>query len=245
MKRGLILSFLLLLAFAGFSQKKEVEHQTQFWTQYNFLGRFSSRWSAYINLVGRFNNIFSSWNSVFIRPAVVYDISPAVSVYAGYSYIVYYPGDDADVKLWEKRPWQQVLVAGKLGKLSLQHRYRLEERFNAVYENGQVGRRNKFTWRFRYKLSLRYPVLKNKEDKQILSVLLSNELITSFGKNVTVSYFNQNRLFFGISVQTYKGLRASLGYTNIFKSAGKAGCYESINAPTINISHHLDFRKNR
>jgi hypothetical protein len=246
MKRNLILGILLVfISFKGFSQNKEVSSQSQFWTQYSFLGRVSTKWSLYFDFVDRFNDFFKSENTIFIRPGIAYDLSENASLYLGYCYAISYPTSNVPVNLGEHRPWQQLLLNNKIGKFSFQHRYRLEERFNQEYKDEHIEDGYIFTWRFRYKLNIQYPIWKANDDKKSLSLLVSNEIITSFGKNVVVSYFNQNRVFLGLTFQLSKGLSTSFGYTNIFRSTNTTGHYININAPTININQKLDLRKRK
>jgi len=166
-------------------------------------------------------------------------------MYIGYCVVRYYPDEHTPAGLWEQRPWQQILIHDQLGKFSLQHRFRMEERFNQVYQNDHVKGSYLFTWRFRYKLSIKYPIWKSRKDEKSLQVLLSDELFTSFGKNVVLSYFNQNRMFLGLVLSLRNNWNASLGYTEIVRSTSDAGLYVKVHAPTITINHKLDFRKNK
>jgi hypothetical protein len=241
MKRCIFI-YLTFWSVSGFSQIKDVEHHNQFWNQYTFLGRVSDRWSLYFDYVDRFNQFYKSQNTIFFRPAIAFDLSESAGVYAGYCYAETFPDEHTPVKLKEHRPWQQLLIHNKLGKFSFQHRYRLEERFNEVYK-GTVLPGYVFTFRFRYKLNVQYPIWKIKDGVTSLSVLFTDELITSFGKNVEVSYFNQNRAFLGLSLQMSKSLSASVGYTNIFRSTTTPLHYLDIDAPTININQKIDLRK--
>jgi hypothetical protein len=243
--KKIFLILVTIISVPCFGQTKQVSPENQFWTQYSFWGRLSSKWSIYFDGVDRFNNFFKSENTIFLRPAIVYDLSSHVSVYGGYCYAISFPDENSPVNLGEHRPWQQLMINNKVGKFSFQHRYRLEERFNQVYKNNSIEDNYLFTWRFRYKLNIQYPIWKAKDEKKSLSILVSDEIITSFGKNVVVSYFNQNRLFIGFSFHINKSLSTSFGYTNIFRSTNTVGHYISIDAPTININQKLDFRKDK
>ena len=240
-----MLLFIVSISSSGFSQDKNVAQQTQTWSQYTFMGRISQKWSLYFDFVDRFNKIVKSENTIFYRPAIVYDLAENVSVYLGYCYASYYKSPTVPLILREQRPWQQLLINNKVGRISLQHRYRLEERFNQEYRDGHKESAYTFTWRFRYKLNVQYPVWRKSERDQAIGILLSDELITSFGKNVVVSYFNQNRLFLGVYFQLNKNFSASFGYTNIFRSTDIVGNYININAPTLNINQKMNFRKSK
>jgi hypothetical protein len=244
-KKAGLLIFLIFSCLQGFSQNKTVSADLQLWTQYSFLGRFSPKWSLYFDYVDRTNDILQSQNAIFLRPGLAYDLTENTSMYAGYCYSLAFEDDHTPEKLTEHRLWQQLLYNTKSGKLSFQHRYRLEERFNEVYKDSAVADEYSYTWRMRYKLNLQYPVWKSKDENRSLSILLTDEIITSFGRHVILSYFNQNRLFLGLSLQFSKKLSASFGYTDIFRSTGTAGHYVNINAPTINLNQKLDFRKQK
>jgi hypothetical protein len=244
-KAGILIQVLFIfISNPGFSQApiKQVNREEQLWTQYTFLGSFSKKWSLYFDGVDRFNDFFKSENTLFLRPAIVYKMNENTSVYTGYCYVITYPDANIHVKVPEHRPWQQVLIKHSAGRLALSHRYRLEERFIEKSTNEELLHQYTFTWRFRYKLDLQYPVWTIEKGAKILRLHISNEIITSFGKNVVVSYFNQNRLFGGLNYQVNKNLNISAGFTNIFRSSSTPGGYVNINAPTININQKIDFR---
>jgi hypothetical protein len=237
--------FLLFFLNTGFSQNlvKQVNSENQIWTQYSFLGSISEKWSLYFDGVDRFNDFFKSENTIFLRPAIAYNLTKNSSVYAGYCYALSYPTSTINIIVPEHRPWQQLLINQTIGNFSLQHRYRLEERFSEETTPDQLLHKYTFTWRFRYKLNIQYPLWTIQKDRKILSFLFSDEIMVSFGKNVVVSYFNQNRLFGGIAYRFNKNLSVSAGVTNIFRSTSVPGNYININAPTINVNHKIDFRR--
>lgn len=242
-KKGFIITVMLLISLFCRGQAKQVQQENQVWTQYSLWGRFSERWSIYFDVVDRFNDFFKSQNTIFLRPGLIFDLSDHSSIYAGYCYAVYFPDGNSPDNLAEHRPWQQFLMNNAIGNFSFQHRYRLEERFNEEPHNGSGHTHYIFTWRLRYKLNVQYAIINWKNKERSLSLQITDELFTSFGKHVTENYFNQNRFFAGFSFQFKKGLSTSFGVTEIFRSTNTTGHFINISAPTININHKLNFRK--
>ncbi len=80
--------------------------------------------SAWIDLQARRG---ASATIVLARPGVGYRLSDLVSLWAGYAYAGTYADGPANV--YEHRAWQQALVSGSVGQLTLQLRPRLEQRF--------------------------------------------------------------------------------------------------------------------
>jgi hypothetical protein len=113
--------------------------------------------------------------------------------------------DDTDVKntVREHRIYQQFITRQKVSVVSLQHRYRFEQRF---FEDD-------FKMRFRYFLSLNVPLNKKELTDKTLYLSAYNEI---FLNTTQGNYFDRNRLYGGLGYKLNDKVKFELGYMNQF-----------------------------
>ena len=108
----------------------------------------------------------------------------------------------------EHRIFQQFTSKQKVGRLSLTHRYRFEQRF--VEEE--------FKARFRYFLAFKLPFKGTEEAPSKYYLSAYNEIFL----NTKSSVFDRNRVYGGIGYQLNKNVRLEAGYMNqFFESSGR------------------------
>jgi len=118
----------------------------------------------------------------------------------------------------EHRIWEQISYKHELGRLKLDHRLRLEQRFiqahsrtaeGAVVDDGFSNRQN----RLRYRFVTKVPLGRNKNiDARTLFAVAYDEVFYSWGKTVTFDEPDQNRLFGGLGYQVRKPLSVQAGF---------------------------------
>ncbi len=218
MKRILLICF-LFFQFAGYSQDSKLGN----WLLYFGNKKINTQWNWHNEVQYRSYNALTDLEQLLIRTGFGYNITENNNnVLLGYGYILsenYVDGQDEKVTVHEHRIFQQFITKQKIGIVSLQHRYRFEQRFIE----------SDFALRFRYFLALNIP-LNNKEviDK---TVYLSayNEIFI----NTTGTIFDRNRLYGGIGYRISKVVRLELGYMNQFLQNG--------NRDQINIVSFINF----
>ncbi|NNC77292.1 MAG: DUF2490 domain-containing protein, partial [Woeseiaceae bacterium] len=90
-------------------------------------GSGTSRWHYWVDAQARYPDTGSGVNQLLIRPGIGYDISPTLSVWAGYARFRTHTSSGGTVT--EDRFWQQLSWrARSWGDASLSTRLRLEER---------------------------------------------------------------------------------------------------------------------
>jgi Protein of unknown function (DUF2490) len=82
----------------------------------------------------------------------------------------------------------------------------------------------KYSDRVRYLLSVNVKL--SKSNKKIPSLVLSDELMVQFGKQVVYNTFDQNRLFLGIREDIRPDLSLDFGYMRIFQQKALPQVYE-------------------
>jgi hypothetical protein len=102
----------------------------------------------------------------------------------------------------EFRTTFQVMLFQKVGRVSIQHRYRYEFRF--LDESGKQ--------RMRYRLQLGIPITKPKIEKGVLFATVGNEIMVNTQPDLNLS---QNRTYAMIGYQFTPGLNFQFGYMYI------------------------------
>jgi hypothetical protein len=127
----------------------------------------------------------------------------------------------------EHRIWQQVMYKHNLGRLKVDHRVRLEQRFiqvhsrdasNDVIDEGYTNKQNRIRYRFMARLPLNHKAL----DPKTLFASTYNEVMYSWGKKITFNEPDQNRVFTGLGYQFTPALSLQGGfiYQMLIKSNG-------------------------
>ncbi|WP_303673847.1 DUF2490 domain-containing protein [Vampirovibrio chlorellavorus] len=143
------------------------------------------------------------FTQLILRTAVGWQLSQRVSVWQGYAWApVFEP-----INVNEHRLHQQVNIQGKIRRLQLTNRTRLEERW---IENND----GRVSIRLRHMVRGMYPL----DAKERWFLVVSDEaFVTLKGvSNGPAAGFDQNRLFVGVSRKLSPSVNAELGYLNQF-----------------------------
>lgn len=132
----------------------------------------------------------------------------------GYGFILsenYAPGIEGKLQIAESRIYQQFIHKHALGIVSVQHRFRFEQRWIKV-----PGLETFFEMRARYFLSLNVPLNRKELVEKTFYASAYNELFI----NLQNSAFDRNRLYGGLGYKVNSDLRFELGYMNQFFQTG-------------------------
>lgn len=117
----------------------------------------------------------------------------------------------------EHRTWQQLFYKHQLGRLKVDHRLRLEQRFiqqhhvtpdGAIVDDGYILNQN----RFRYRLMVRMPLNNSIIEPGTYFASAYDEVFFSWGEHVTYHNADQNRLFAGAGYQFDQRLALQAGF---------------------------------
>lgn len=207
-----------LFPFLIFGQgiaKKEVNQQVHTWVSLNTVTKFSEHWGIAADAHIRENGFFESNNFYFLRGGISYMPNAAVSLTAGYAHMWLAPTKEGwDTYADENRIYQQAQLVTKVGKVSVLQRLRNEQRWQEKIVNDEPTGKNRFTNRVRYLASFTIPIF---SDKKMPSLVLSDELLIHFGKEIVYNTFDQNRLFIGIKQNISPKLSYDFGYMNVYQ----------------------------
>lgn len=213
-----------LIALGQIPTEKVINEQTQTWVSINTNTKFSEHWGIVADAHIRSNEIFYDNNFYFLRGGISYIPNPAVAITAGYAHMWLAPTNpDWNTFSDENRIYQQVQMNTKLGKVSVLQRLRNEQRWQEKIVNDEVTEELRFTNRVRYLVSFNIPIFKKKTAPFLV---LSDEILIHFGKEVIYNTFDQNRLFVGIRQSINPKLSFDFGYMNVYQQKYSGSQYD-------------------
>lgn len=243
MNKAAIIVFLLLWMGAG--AQKQVSTTEQTWLGFIQQVRFSKHWGATADVHFRTaDNLLQGRNLALGRIGATYFLDDRTQLGAGYAHFYYYPGEN---HLLEGRPehrlWQQVLWQNNGPKLRVQNRIRMEQRWRQhINSRGGTDPRYDFNWRARTQVQLLYPLGKHPFAPGSVALMLADEAMLNFGKEIVFNTFDQNRIIAGIQLQVGKRDFLQAGYMHIFQQQASGAKYRQSHVARIFYTHNLDLR---
>tara|TARA_R110002073_G_scaffold296322_1_gene462308 strand:- start:18662 stop:19303 length:642 start_codon:yes stop_codon:yes gene_type:complete len=202
MKKFLFIIALSLIPYAAKSQDSNLGN----WLVYIGSKQLNSKWNLHHEVQHRNYNAIGDLEQLLIRTGLGYNIGSRSNLLLGYGYINsenFTGNGNEQITVEEHRIFQQFITKQSIGSVTLQHRYRFEQRF--VEDN--------FKTRFRYFLGLNVPF---KDSKYYLSAY--NEIFLNGESNV----FDRNRIYAGLGYKVSKGVKIELGYMNqVFETSSR------------------------
>ena len=182
------------------------------WLIYIGNKKLNKKWNIHNEVQYRNYDAVGDLEQLLLRTGLGYTFNESKNnVLLGYGYILsenYLDETENKITVNEHRIFQQFTSKQKIGKLNLNHRYRLEQRF--VEDD--------FKMRLRYFLGFNFP-LQNKEDgSNPLYLSAYNEIFL----NTESSVFDRNRVYGGLGYKFSKTIKLELGYMNqFFENSGR------------------------
>jgi len=212
--------------FSVFASAQTNEESTGWFAFFNTT-RFSKHWGLQFDGQVRSANNWDHVRNVLIRPGLTYHFNAKNNLSIGYAYVGSFNKLSAPAKnsLTENRIWQQYINSIKFNQVSLQNRFRLEQRFIET----QTG--NVFAQRLRYFARTVVPLKKQKESfSNGPFAAVQNEIFFNIqNKNVTNNhFFDQNRAHVAIGYRFTSKFDIEAGYMNQY-----------INGATTNTSNNI------
>ena len=183
--------------------------------------KLSQKWNLHNEVQYRNYNAIGNLEQLLLRIGLGYTFNESKNnVLLGYGYILsenYLDNNTDKVSVNEQRIFQQFTSKQKIGIVSLNHRYRFEQRFV----------QSDFKMRLRYFLGLNIPLTKKENNKLYFSAY--NEIFL----NTEPAVFDRNRLYGGIGYRINKNIRLEAGYMNQF--------FEKNSSDQLNIITFVNF----
>lgn len=171
------------------------------WNIVNIKYNLDEKWSFFGEAELRSLKFYSNFHYYEYKGGINYKVYKDVNLTLGAgSYQTYKEGGDFVLpkNRSEIRLWPQIQVTQQINTFKIENRFRTEFRFSPS------GYRN----RFRNRIGVIYPLLKNKEGKNLIAIGAYNEL---FFTNLA-PYFERNRASFNLNFKVAKHSTILLGY---------------------------------
>jgi len=213
---GLTLALGLLLPAAAHGQPaREIHEQYQAWWSVNSFIRMTDRFGAVADVHVRRTDFLAEPSFYFVRFGPNWWVSDKLTLTLGYAHMWRAPTCDGCVT-WtnEDRVYQQLQYVTRLGKATVLHRLRNEERWTEnVVRDVAIGG-STFSNRVRYLFNLSVPVATN---PKVPALNVADELAVQFGPAVVYNTFDQNRLFVGVKQRLSPSWSFDLGYMMVYQ----------------------------
>jgi hypothetical protein len=210
----------------SFSQEQRLaSHNTIGWLAYTGTFKIKDKISIHTEYQWRRVNGLKNWQQGLLRTGVNFAIRKDISINAGYAFAETFPYGNYPVATAfpEHRIFEQVVIKNPVGKLDINHRFTLEQRFvgKVVFQNGSKETDYTFLNRMRYRIRAELPLNKDKLGENVWSILLLDEIFIGWGKNIGANIFDQNRLAFLVGYKLNQKLKFEAGYLNQILQQGK------------------------
>jgi len=173
--------------------------------------RLSASWGLHFDAQLRSGNDWKNVRNILLRPGITYFINSRNSVTLGYAYVGAYNVNGPKTTLTEHRIWEQYIYNTKLGRTSLQNRFRLEQRFI------ERQTENVFAQRLRYFIRSVIPLAKQEKSFSMgFFAALQDEIFFNIQNKAKInnSLFDQNRIYFAVGYRFSSKFDAEAGYMN-------------------------------
>lgn len=185
---------------------------------------------------------FSDMGQIYLRFGLSYLVSKYFEFTAGVVNPYYWaPNQNApniDKVVPQFRGWQQLLFVMPFDRMKLYHQIRTEQRFKRDYEKGSHF---KLTHRFRYKLTMYYPLNMDHLGPGCLFLSAYEEIFIQAGKPIIYDHFEDNRVFLGLGYIFDENWQLQTGYQWTFRHDNSPYAYQSRNIFRMSVYHNIDF----
>jgi hypothetical protein len=249
MRKFLLLFSSLMFVNTSFAQK-QISDQEHAWLMYFGNHRITDRWGFHTEYQWRRADGFQHWQQSLLRLGLDYYAKSGAQFTAGYGWIYSFQYGDQPIAHAnnEHRIWEQAIVKSKIGRLDLQHRYRLEQRYieNWIKNSEGVYTQNGFYFRqrVRYRLMLTIPISRKEMADKTLFFSAYDEFFLGFGKSIAKNVLDQNRLYCALGWRFNAACNIQLGYLNQYVIKKDGIQTERNHTLQAAMTYNLDWRKN-
>jgi hypothetical protein len=246
---GRILVLLALLSVFSSTAQKEFVDQSNSWFSVTGNHRLTQKWGLHSDFQYRRSDFLSKRLQVLGRIGVEYYLPNSGEITLGYVWSRHYPFglQPASSTIDENRFWQQFSIRSDYGRIRLQHRYRLEQRFLRKWQQDQSGDfylgETSVRHRIRYRLQFMIPLNQRKISDKTWFLNISDEVFLGFGKGVEKNVLDQNRIYLGFGYRFDSKLNLQAGYQNQYVVKKDGVQVERNHILQISAFMSLDFRK--
>ncbi len=222
MKNYVLCFTLMMMVNFSNAQGRLSDHNTIGWYTTIVTPKISDRVSGHFEYQWRRNNLVTDWQQSLLRVGLNYQVNPNVAFHVGYGWIETFPYGEYSIaavpkRFPEHRIYEQVVVNAPLGKASLLHRLRLEQRWVGRLNDLTSEKADEYVYlnRLRYMPRLDVPVGGK------FYAALYDEIFIGFGENIGENVFDQNRVALLAGYKAGSKFRIEAGYLNQTAQLGR------------------------
>ena len=167
------------------------------------------KWSYMTDIQLRSSPGFKYLQNILLRPGLLYKITDNHSVGIGYTYFASWDNNKSPHTFDpENRIFEQYILELELGRLMLNNRFRLEQRF--IQKTGE----NVFAQRFRHQVQAKFRLNSDIAFKKGWYLKLQNEIFLNIQnkENTNNNFFDQNRPYIALGYRFTKKIETEIGY---------------------------------
>lgn len=247
---------LLISPTIGAQAQRVTDANAHLWVSHWGDHRLGKHWGFHTEAHWRRHDMGRTWQQLLLRPAINFHLNDQVMFTQGYSYYINYPYGEhpSQFQNWEHHFYQQVQLTQPLGRVRVQHRFRMEERFiakmkaDAADPNEGVLDRYTYQSRFRYRVWATVPLGKGGNiGSGVFTANFYDEVFINFGDPQRLDYVNQNRISALLGYQVCAPLNVMAGY--LYQTIQRPGAASGADLIELNSTLHvalvynLDLRK--
>ncbi len=225
---------------------KKITTRPVSWNSYFNTLQLSSKWSVTSDISERFFLDNGNQFQFFLRSMANVNLGQNWTAGAGFAYIksrTFDPASTSTLGVPELRPYQELSYRQKLDKITLSHRYRIEERYLRKIASDKLTDGYNFNFRFRYQLALDYNLYKSKDNTRSLNFRAADEIMINAGKNIVNNMFDQNRVTVGFNYQPIKNLNLQLDYMYTFQQRSSGNQFNHADIVRLQIFQRIKLYK--
>lgn len=256
MKYLFLILCILTLIQTNYAQKI-ISNQQHAWITYQGNHKLTSKWGLHTEYQWRRADYFQDWQQSLARIGLDYHFQTNAFLSAGYGNIITFQYGNMPVNhsFNEHRIWEQFTQTSTIGRVSLQHRYRLEQRFLENYvksDSDYIRSGTLFRNRVRYRALAYIPLNNSSMTDKTLFMNVNDEVFLGFGQGIGTNILDQNRLQIALGWKFNASCMIQVGYLNqyVVKNA-KVSALNSVldqaennHTVTIGLTYNFDFTKN-
>jgi hypothetical protein len=255
MKYIVLIISVLLFYKTSYSQKS-IHNQQHAWITYQGNHKLTSKWGLHTEYQWRRSDYFQDWQQSLARIGLDYHFQPNAFLSVGYGNIITFQYGSLPVNhsFNEYRIWEQFTQTNTVGRVAIQHRYRLEQRFLESYEKlglEFVRSSTLFRNRIRYRALAYIPINKPTMTDNTLFININDEVFLGFGQGIGTNILDQNRFQTAIGWKFDSKCMIQIGYLNQYVVKNAKAIQKDIvldqaennHTVTIGITYNFDFTK--
>lgn len=220
--------------------QKNIQHQNLLWTRYYNQLEIDKKWSIHSEFDNRVFTNSIVQNLFVIRVQVRYKVNEKIDLGSGFAYFsvaTQDPNVESGFNKPEYRIQHDLVLKQNFGKINLNHRYQIEERFFQKFDTQGLISGTTFAMRFRYRIQGDYIFWK--KENQSLKAILSDEIMINTGNGIVKNTFDQNRIYAAFQYGINENFSVELGYLNSFQQRASGVDYFDRNILRLSVYHKL------